>query len=141
MDIESPWAWWAKLLALFVSASMVQQATPEESLSSMLELARRGQVDGLEKLCDPQRQNDGDSDCICALSPRYQAHKCPANSHNRQSPEAFFSCFASVEITEAAEIEGQEAKVTMHANPKLCGFSQETMHLVQRGERWYLLGF
>ncbi len=124
------------------NAVTVKQESPEATLNSVFELARAAQVSPLHQLCDPLGRNDGDTDCLCALSPIYTPHTCSANSHNRLLPAAFFKCFATAEISgEVVYLSETAAQLPFRANRQYCGFANETMNLIYENQRWYLEGF
>ena len=120
----------------------LKQATPAATLNTLFALARAEQVAPLAGLCDPQARNDGDTDCLCALSPDYQPHSCPTHSPNRIPPAAFFKCFARAEVRGEIVYRSETvAEVPFRASQQHCGFASETMRLIYVKQRWYLESF
>lgn len=115
------------------------QTTPQGVVGSLLAAARSGQLSFLHQLCDPQHENDGDTECLCALSPRFQTERCPEDSGNRLTGARFTEYFARGSLQGEPRIEGDRAEVDFLFGPD--GTRKETMRLVKRGEKWYLLSF
>ena len=147
------WDWLISSIAVFFvgQCSLVHQESPEKAVNSLFQLAHQHKYQALAELCDPQERNDGDTDCLCALSTNYRPHSCPETSHNRISQAEFSSCFATARISgpvRYAEAWGEDhqngniASVPFAMNPELCwGKSEETLEMIQAGEKWYLLSF
>lgn len=141
-------SWWewlvSSIAAFFVSqCSLAHQENPEKTVNSLFEMARQQKVQEMYQLCDPEGRNDGDTDCLCALSPDYASHTCPVDSPNYISEIDFFTCFSSAQISEPVEYFGENsASVPFRLNPDLCGGkSAESFDLIRRGDTWYLLSF
>jgi len=144
-------SWWELLLssiaALFVTqSSFVNQENPENVVHSVFEMARQQKTQEMHKLCDPEGRNDGDTDCLCALSSDYIPHSCPSNSHNRISQSDFATCFSTAKIAGPVRYMNAEepkmAVVPFSIDPKSCwGKSGESFELLQLGNKWYLASF
>ena len=144
-------SWWEILLssiaALFVTqSSLVHQASPEQLVHSVFEMAKQQETQEMHKLCDPQGRNDGDTDCICALSAEYVPHSCPMDSHNRISQAEFSACFSTARVSGPTQYmdaeEPKMASVPFSLDPDLCwGKSGESFELIQREDKWFLGSF
>ena len=84
--------------------------TPEAVLQALFDAAQSEDTSVLGSLCDPHQQNDGDTDCLCALDRRYKAHQCSHNSMNKVSFEDFQQYFQLASVRGPARIEGDEAE-------------------------------
>lgn len=115
------------------------QADPSSVVLRLFDAAITNDPQMLMGLCDPQRENDGDTDCICALAAEYVPHKCPEDSRNRIPWEDYKQIFEHAKLAGEATIEGEGAMVPFLFGPE--GSRPETMVLVKRGEKWYLLSF
>ncbi len=121
------------------SAAAVDQSKPEAVVQAIFDAARTEEFKPLGTLCDPLQQNDGDTDCICAMSPRYKAHQCSQNSMNRVSVEEYVQYFLKGAVKGEARIDGDAAEVDFLFGAE--GRNQETMTLVRRDGKWYLSSF
>lgn len=121
------------------STGAVDQSKPEAVVQAMFDAARTEEFAPLATLCDPLQQNDGDTDCICAMAPRYKAHQCSQNSMNRVSVEEYKQYFLKGSVKGEARIEGDAAEVDFLFGAE--GRNSETMSLVRRDGKWYLSSF
>ncbi|MBK9453951.1 MAG: hypothetical protein IPN95_32065 [Bacteroidetes bacterium] len=112
---------------------------PGNVVSRLFEAAKADDPKLLAGLCDPEKQNDGDTDCLCALDPAYVPHQCGEDSGNRISWEEFKEYFQNGSLAGEPTIAGNEAGVPFHFGSS--GTESETMTLVKRGEKWYLSSF
>ena len=103
--------------------------SPEGVVLSIFEAARTGDFTGLAGLCDPLGENDGDTQMICDLA---------TDDTNR---EEFIAAFSTGTVIGDAVValSGDRAEVPFLFGPD--GDEEETMELVKRNDRWYLLGF
>jgi hypothetical protein len=114
-------------------------STPENAVQAIFDAAKNQDFGLLTTLCDPLKENDGDTDCLCALSEDYVPHKCASDSHNRVTKAEFTKYFQMGKINGEVEIAGDEASVPIVFGPD--GTQTETMNLVQRDGKWYLSSF
>ena len=115
------------------------QADPSSVVLRLFDAAIADDPQMLMGLCDPQNENDGDTDCVCALPAGYVPHKCPEDSRNRIPWEDYKHIFEHAKLTGEVTIEGEGAMVPFLFGPE--GSRPETMILVKRGEKWYLSSF
>lgn len=116
------------LFVLMVNAapqgSGPDQSTPEGTLQMVFDAAATGALDQLVDLCDPEGENDGDTQQICDAA---------------EDPEEFLEYFSNAQLNGEAEIEGDMARVPFLFGPD--GSYEETMVLVKREDKWYLYSF
>lgn len=101
---------------------------PESVLGAVFQAASSGRYEALAGLCDPKKENDGDTQRICDVG------KAEASAQ-----EEFAQWFKTGKITGEATISGDSAEVPFSFGPD--GSKTETMRLVQRDGKWYLAGF
>ncbi|MCJ7625016.1 MAG: hypothetical protein MUO76_16065, partial [Anaerolineaceae bacterium] len=103
--------------------------SPESVVQVIFDAAISGDFEPLENLCDPQGENDGDTQMICDLA---------TDDTNR---EEFIESFAAGKISGDAQIgpQGDKAEVPFLFGPD--GDREETMELINRDGQWYLFGF
>ena len=102
-------------------------ADPASVLQALFDSARLGDLSQLAGLCDPQGENDGDTAAICVMSA------------DNELAASFREWFATGQITGEAIIDGNRAEIPFTYGPE--GGREETMRLIQRDGRWYLLDF
>ncbi|MEY3441815.1 MAG: hypothetical protein RLZZ519_96 [Bacteroidota bacterium] len=112
---------------------------PGNVVKRLFEAAKVDDPKLLAGLCDPEKGNDGDTDCLCALDPAYVPHQCGEDSGNRVSWDEFKEYFQQGSLAGEPSIEGNEASVPFNFGEN--GAESETMKLVKRGEKWYLSSF
>ncbi|HHG85591.1 MAG TPA: hypothetical protein ENJ82_12660 [Bacteroidetes bacterium] len=100
------------------------QFTPEGTLLIVFAAAQNGDYESLRNLCDPLHQNDGDTRSICNAGDK---------------PAEFVAYFSKAELKGKATISGIKAEVPFLFGPN--GTQTETMNMVKRGEKWYLISF
>lgn len=100
------------------------QSTPEGTMNMVFDAARSGNYDQLKNLCDPQGENDGDTRRVCQAG---------------ENPEEFKKYFQDGAVKGSARIEGDKAEVDFNFGPG--GSDSETMRMVQRDGKWYLMSF
>ncbi len=120
-------------------ANAVDQSSPVAVVESLFTAAKTRNFEPLASLCDPERKNDGDTDCICALASGYEPHKCRMNSHNRVSADEYVTYFKDGSVKGEARIQGDRSAVDFRFGPG--GGRSETMNLVRRNGLWYLSSF
>lgn len=119
--------------------AQIDQTTPETALEAVFQAAKSGDGEGLSLLCDPMGENDGDTECICAFDPNYNRARC-----REQFPaKEFKAAFQDAKITDVPKItltNGVEfAEVPFLFGPGAT--RKETMNMVKRDGKWYLLSF
>jgi hypothetical protein len=102
---------------------------PEIVVQAIFDAAKSGDFTSLKDLCDPQGENDSDTQMICDLA---------ADETNR---EEFVQVFAAGKLSGDAKIspDGTQAEVPFLFGPD--GDSEETMELINRDGQWYLFNF
>jgi hypothetical protein len=100
---------------------------PKSVTASIFFAAETGRTDHLRGLCDPLGENNEDTSRICAMTPG--------------SPdwESFRTSFAAGRLNGEPRVSGDRAALHFVFGPK--GRDSETMELVRRDGRWYLLAF
>ena len=117
----------------------LKHETPEAVMETMFEAAQTGVFDQFGGLCDPQKENDGDTDCICAIDEKYVPHKCSESQKKEINAATFVEYFKLGKFTGAPEISGDRAKIDFVFGPQ--GDIEETMYFIRRGNFWYLSWF
>jgi hypothetical protein len=116
---------------VMVNASAENDASDAPGPAAVLELlfaaARDEDFSQLAGLCDPQGENDGDTASICDLSADHPEHT------------TFIEQFSTGKVVGEARIDGDSAEVDFIFGPD--GDWSETMTLIERDGRWYLLDF
>ena len=100
---------------------------PVSVLQAVFTAARTEDFGILSGLCDPLGENDGDTAMICAMS------------EDHPEVEMFIEHFATGRVIGEALIVGDRARVDFTFGPD--GDEGETMGLVRRDGRWYLIDF
>ena len=105
----------------------VDFSDPKSVTASIFHAAATGETAHLAGLCDPAGENNADTARICAMTPR--------------SPDwdSFRETFARARLNGEPRISGHRASLHFLYGPE--GRDRETMELVQRDGRWYLLAF
>jgi hypothetical protein len=103
--------------------------SPESVVQAIFDAVKTGDLSFLKELCDPQGQNDSDTQMICDAA---------TDETNR---EEFLQYFAIGGINGAVQISpgGDRAKAPFVFGPD--GDQEETMELINRDGQWYLFGF
>lgn len=114
--------------------------TPEAALLALFKAARDKDFSGAGALCDPARENDGDTDCICALDTTYVPHNCSARKKESYTVETISEYFQTGKISGETVIEEGFAKIPFTFGPDDEQLN-ETMNLVKRDGFWYLSSF
>ena len=114
-------------LAPATATADVDHGDPVAVLQAVIDAARSRDFAPLAALCDPKAENDADTRRICALAT------------NAAGADDFVSYFGSGRVTGPAAVEGDRARVPFVFGPD--GTRAETMVLVNRDGKWYLLGF
>ena len=106
-------------------------STPEGTLKAVFEAARTGDFTGLAFLCDPLGENNLDTRRICDLAEA-------ADGFFRAS---FVEYFRSGKLNGEAviSVDGNTAEVPFLFGPN--GDQEETMRLIKRNGKWYLLDY
>lgn len=118
------------ILASVQFAPVATAATsPESVVQTIFDAAQSGNLALLQGLCDPQGENDNDTQTICNWA---------TDETDRQE---FFNYFAAAKINGEAVIspDGTQAQVPFLFGPN--GDNEETMELINRDGRWYLYSF
>lgn len=109
------------------AASGVDQSDPVKVVQAVFDAAQTQNFAALSALCDPQGGNDKDTATICAMTAGHT------------DKESFVTYFAKGKINGEVAISGDRAQVPFLFGPN--GDQQETMSLIQRDGKWYLLEF
>lgn len=125
--IELTFLFIAALTCLAAPASAQDQRSPEGVLEIVFDAARSRHFEPLAGLCDPDGEGDGDTRRICALA------------EESAGRDEFARAFAAARVVGPARRHGERAEVSFVFGPR--GDRSETMHLVRRRARWYLLSF
>jgi hypothetical protein len=120
-------------------AAAASQSGPAAVVAQLFTAAKKDDPKLLGGLCDPQKENDGDTDCLCALDPSYVPHKCDSDSGNRIPWVEFKMMFQDGKVNGKARIEGDHAEVDFTFGEG--GSESETMALVKRNGNWYFESF
>ena len=105
----------------------VDPRDPKSVTASIFYAAETGRTDHLRGLCDPRGENDSDTARICAMTPSSPAWR------------SFRDTFARGRLNGEPRVSGDRAALHFLFGPE--GVDSETMELVQRDGRWYLLSF
>ena len=100
---------------------------PKSVIGSVFYAAETGHTGHLAALCDPAGGSDEDTRRICAMHPGAPDWK------------SFRDSFASARMNGEPRVHGDRARLDFLFGPG--GRSSETMELVRRDGRWYLLDF
>jgi len=100
---------------------------PASVLQAVFTAAQTEDFSRLPELCDPLGEHDGDTDAICNMA---------ADHPDR---DAFVAAFAQAQLNGDPLIDGDRAEVPFLYGPN--GDQEETMTLIRRDGKWYLLGF
>ena len=100
---------------------------PASVVRAVFTAARTQEYGLLPSLCDPLGEHDGDMDLICTMTA------------DHPDVASFVAFFANAKIAGEPLIDGAQAQVPVLVGPD--GDQEETMNLVQRDGKWYLLGF
>lgn len=109
------------------AGSNLSKADPTAVLQAVFDAAAVGDFAALQTLCDPQGENDGDTQMICDAA---------TDTANRNDIVEFF---ANGKINGQAQISGNKAQVPFLFGPD--GQKEETMELINRNGQWYLFSF
>ncbi len=107
---------------------MEVNSSPTKVLETIFQAAKSGDFSQMKNLCDPQNQGDGDTKDLCKIAEASQSHQ-----------QEFIKYFKPAKITGEPQIDGDRASIDFLFGPN--GQREETMNLVRRGEKWYLLSF
>ena len=110
-------------------AEAPQAMAPEAVVQMIFASAQSGNFAPLAALCDPQKENDGDTQMICDVA---------TQEKDRASFVEYFSK-GNVNGPAVISADGTRAEVPFLFGPD--GAQQETMVLVNRAGQWYLLEF
>lgn len=128
-DVDGKAGTYVLAVASDALASEGSETSPEAIVQIVLDAAASGNLAPLETLCDPQGENDGDTQMICDVA---------RDATNR---EEFVSFFGTGKVAGEARLspQGDLAEVPMLVGPD--GDEEETMTLIKRDGRWYLYEF
>lgn len=101
------------------------QSSPEGVVKMVFAAASSGDMSSLKDLCDPNGENDGDTRRICESADT--------------KPEEFTEFFSKGKVNGDATVNGDKAEVPFLFGPD--GTKEETMNVVKRGDKWYLMSF
>ena len=117
----------AKQGAVLPADLTLDQSDPVSVVNAIFFAAQTGDYSNLASLCDPNGDNDGDTQAICDIT---------AESDD---VDLFAEYFALGQMQGQAEVEGDEASVPFTFGPN--GTDEETMNLILRDGVWYLYSF
>ena len=100
---------------------------PASVVQAIFAAARSEDFSALAGLCDPLGEHDGDTDTICNITA------------DHPDKDAFIAAFARARLNGEPSISGDRAEVPFLFGPN--GDQEETMILILRDGKWYLLGF
>jgi len=103
------------------------QSDPVAVVEALFTAARSGDFAPLTELCDPAGEGDGDTRQICALG------------RDSRGASRFVEAFRNGRVTGPARPRGDRASVPILFGA--AGDRPETIELVRRSGRWYLLSF
>ncbi|MEM9217110.1 MAG: hypothetical protein AAGD25_22540 [Cyanobacteria bacterium P01_F01_bin.150] len=111
------------------SPAVKSPETPEGVVKTIFEVAKTQDFSQLQSLCDPQGENDDDTQRICDLAT------------DEESQASFVQYFEKGEVSDAVQIseDGTQASVPFVFGPD--GDQTETMELINRDGNWYLSSF
>lgn len=107
--------------------SSVDQSDPAKVVQVVFDAAQTQSFAALAGLCDPQGENDEDTAMICAITPGHA------------DKDSFVTYFAKGKVNGEVTVSGDRAQVPFLFGPD--GDQQETMSLIRRDGKWYLLEF
>jgi len=126
---------WIPVLVLLVPVArsaadepVVDFSKPEAVLGAVFQAASGGAFGLLASLCDPMKENDGDTQRICDV-----ANAAPGGQ------EEFSKWFKTGKITGEPTFDGDQAQIPFSFGPD--GSKTETMNLIRRDGKWYLSSF
>ena len=110
------------------SKASIDQTNPNSVVQAIFDAANSEEYSALENLCDPQGENDSDTQDICGLA-----------ESDTDFQQEFVEYFAKGKPSGDAEIKADEASVPILFGPD--ADQEETMVLVKRDDKWYLSSF
>ncbi|MES0489693.1 MAG: hypothetical protein ABUK01_06870 [Leptospirales bacterium] len=116
-----------------------KHTAPMAVMDTLFESAKIGKFSQLGGLCDPMQENDGDTDCICAIDPLYEPHKCSERQKKEINAKTFVEYFQTAKTKGSPEVDADHAKIEFLFGPE--AKVEETMNLVRRDGFWYLSSF
>lgn len=136
----------AKFVILFaflfpaITFSQTGFQSPESVVEELFRAANEQDFNELGTICDPENQNDGDTECLCSLGENYSRDRgCRENISTREFTEAFRDGRLEGEVIYSGDGSNGKAVVPFRFGPK--GDRKEEMHVIQRDGNWYLLSF
>jgi len=100
---------------------------PASVVQAIFTAAQTEDFSRLPELCDPLGEHDGDTDAICNITA------------DHPDKDTFVAAFAKARLNGEPTISGNRAEVPFLFGPN--GDQEETMTLILRDGKWYLLGF
>ena len=122
------WGFFGLCVLSLPAEANVDFTDPEMVTAAIFEAARTGDDSELAALCDPEGENDGDT----------RKYICEMTASSEGWGE-YVNYFAKGQVSGSAVISANTAKVPFLFGPN--GTQKETMNLIRRGEKWYLLSF
>jgi hypothetical protein len=108
-------------------AGGVDFSDPISVVQAVFDAAKSQEFSALAGLCDPQGENDEDTAMICAITA------------DHAEKDSFVEFFGKGQVAGEAIIDGDQAQVNVLVGPD--GSEAETIILIQRDAKWYLLQF
>ncbi len=109
------------------AAGGVDQTDPAKVVQAVFTAAQTQSFTTLSGLCDPQGENDKDTATICTMTAGHA------------DEDSFVTYFATGKISGEVTVSGDRAQVPFLFGPN--GDQAETMSLIRRDGKWYLLEF
>ena len=106
----------------------IDQTDPETVVQAIFSAANSEDFSSVQNLCDPQGENDSDTQNICDLS-----------DGDAEFQQEFVKYFSKGKTSGEPQIENDQASVPIMFGPE--GKQEETIVLVKREDQWYLSSF
>jgi len=103
------------------------QSTPQGVAEIMFKSASSGDFSKLEMLCNDALDTDGDSKKVCEVT------------KDKELQKTFAEYFSKGKVNGEPTIEGDKAAVKIFFGPD--GTKEETLNMVKKDDKWYLVSF
>ena len=130
---------WIAVLALGFQGcgpAPCDQSDPRNVVQRLFDAARADDPRMLAGLCDPDHNNDGDTECICALDPGYSGRDPDVKTHCHLSWEEFKIQFSKGRLAHDPGHEPNEAQVEFYYGRY--GKKRASMAVNYKNGMWYL---
>ncbi|HEX2901036.1 MAG TPA: hypothetical protein VHS96_15060 [Bacteroidia bacterium] len=122
--------------ALWKPETTFDQTLPGNVVQRIFDAANADDPNMLSGLCDPSFQNDGDTDCICALAPGYSPRTPFPDGKNPLSWDKFKEEFTKGRLNGIPNVRGNGAEVDIYFGKT--GARKARILLNRKGSNWYL---